>query len=249
MIKFFRRIRQKLLSENKLSKYLLYAIGEIILVVIGILIALQINNWNEDRKTADQRTKLIEALEADAMTTNDRLDFGLQMAEDINQKLTRFLTMLQHQNTFVPKDTLKVYGSSIFQVANFRPAMSSYETAVSTGNIALLDNETLLAQYVQFKDSYDWFKLHQTISGNMVYLGSVSNFRNRLGSAKMIMQYAEDYPAEFEFTEADFMALFMEKEVYATFESMQWLVRNQIEALQRAKEANDKIMSILKEKA
>lgn len=50
MIKFFRKIRQKLLSENKFSKYLLYAIGEIILVVIGILIALSINNWNENRK-------------------------------------------------------------------------------------------------------------------------------------------------------------------------------------------------------
>lgn len=50
MIKFFRKIRQKLLSENKFSKYLLYAIGEIVLVVIGILIALQINNWNERQK-------------------------------------------------------------------------------------------------------------------------------------------------------------------------------------------------------
>ena len=50
MIKFFRKIRQRLLSENKFSKYLIYAIGEIILVVIGILIALSINNWNENKK-------------------------------------------------------------------------------------------------------------------------------------------------------------------------------------------------------
>ena len=50
MIKFFRNIRQNLLIENKTGKYLKYAIGEIFLVVIGILIALQINNWNEDRK-------------------------------------------------------------------------------------------------------------------------------------------------------------------------------------------------------
>ena len=50
MIKFFRKIRQSLLAENKFSKYLIYAIGEIALVVIGILIALQINNWNEERK-------------------------------------------------------------------------------------------------------------------------------------------------------------------------------------------------------
>lgn len=51
MIKFFRKIRQNLLMENRTSKYFKYAIGEIILVVIGILIALQINNWNENRKS------------------------------------------------------------------------------------------------------------------------------------------------------------------------------------------------------
>jgi len=51
MIKLFRNIRQNLILENKTSKYLKYAIGEIVLVVIGILIALQINNWNEGRKT------------------------------------------------------------------------------------------------------------------------------------------------------------------------------------------------------
>lgn len=50
MIKFFRKIRQKLLTENKFSKYLLYAIGEVILVVIGILIALSINNWNQSQQ-------------------------------------------------------------------------------------------------------------------------------------------------------------------------------------------------------
>jgi hypothetical protein len=50
MIKFFRKIRQKMLTENKLSKYLIYAIGEIILVVIGILIALQINTWNKNKQ-------------------------------------------------------------------------------------------------------------------------------------------------------------------------------------------------------
>ncbi|PKA99793.1 hypothetical protein B0O79_3514 [Flavobacteriaceae bacterium MAR_2009_75] len=47
MIKFFRHIRKRLLSENKFRKYLLYAIGEIVLVMIGILLALQVNNWNE----------------------------------------------------------------------------------------------------------------------------------------------------------------------------------------------------------
>ena len=62
MIKFFRKIRQKLLSENKFSKYLIYAVGEIVLVVIGILIALQINNWNENEKIKTEEKILITGL-------------------------------------------------------------------------------------------------------------------------------------------------------------------------------------------
>jgi len=62
MIKFFRKIRQRLLSENKFSKYLIYAIGEIVLVVIGILLALQINNWNETNIRADQEKKMLREL-------------------------------------------------------------------------------------------------------------------------------------------------------------------------------------------
>jgi hypothetical protein len=62
MIKFFRKIRQRLLTENKFSKYLIYAIGEIILVVIGILIALSINNWNDYRKERNEEKIVLVAL-------------------------------------------------------------------------------------------------------------------------------------------------------------------------------------------
>ncbi|PTM08541.1 MAG: hypothetical protein DA407_07815, partial [Bacteroidetes bacterium] len=62
MIKFFRKIRQKLVTENKFSKYLLYAIGEIVLVVIGILIALQLNNLNEIDKVKDTEILYLNAL-------------------------------------------------------------------------------------------------------------------------------------------------------------------------------------------
>ena len=80
MLRFFRQIRQRLLTDNKFSKYLLYAVGEILLVVIGILIALQVNNWNEKRQEAEQiRTQLVNLvrdLKADKYALEDTRGFN-----------------------------------------------------------------------------------------------------------------------------------------------------------------------------
>jgi len=79
MIKFFRKIRQRLLTENKFSKYLLYAIGEIVLVVIGILIALQINNWNEQRKTVNKEKGYIRSIYQDLQKDLNRINISSAM--------------------------------------------------------------------------------------------------------------------------------------------------------------------------
>ena len=65
MIKFFRKIRQKMLTENKFSKYLIYAIGEIALVMIGILLALQVSTWNEQKKEYNTAIVLAKSLVED----------------------------------------------------------------------------------------------------------------------------------------------------------------------------------------
>ena len=62
MIKFFRKIRQQLLAKNKVSSYLLYAVGEIVLVVIGILIALSINNWQQENQNKKLEKRYLEDL-------------------------------------------------------------------------------------------------------------------------------------------------------------------------------------------
>lgn len=63
MLKFFRNIRRKLLSDNRVGRYLIYAVGEIALVVIGILIALQINNWNENRLLQKKEIEILKAFD------------------------------------------------------------------------------------------------------------------------------------------------------------------------------------------
>ena len=65
MIRFFRKIRQQLAIDNKPLRYMRYAFGEVVLVVIGILIALQINNWNEIKKTESKIRNSLVALKSD----------------------------------------------------------------------------------------------------------------------------------------------------------------------------------------
>lgn len=79
----------------------------------------------------------------------------------------------------------------------------------------------------------------------MVYLGSVWQLKKRLGTADLIMQDVNQNPKKFNLSDKDFRALFNKKEVYAIFESMQWLVRNQLDALSRTQSANQKIIETL----
>ncbi|MGB5405009.1 MAG: DUF6090 family protein [Robiginitalea sp.] len=82
MIQFFRRIRQNLLSEGKTGKYLTYALGEIILVVIGILIALQINTWNEGRKEIKKSKALLEEFRKDLVRDTLESNYVIGKLED-----------------------------------------------------------------------------------------------------------------------------------------------------------------------
>ncbi len=74
MINFLRRIRRNLINENKPSLYLIYAIGEVVLVVFGILIALQIDNWNESKKISRQEIALIENLRSEFKVNLENLE-------------------------------------------------------------------------------------------------------------------------------------------------------------------------------
>lgn len=78
MIKLFRKIRQKMFIKNKMSKYLFYAFGEIFLVVIGILIALQINNWNQTRIENDVEIALLKSCKEGLL--KDLADIELNMS-------------------------------------------------------------------------------------------------------------------------------------------------------------------------
>ena len=93
MIRFFRHLRQRLLANDKFSKYLLYAFGEIVLVMIGILLALQVNNWNEERKAKVAQTELLkgvmESLKADS-TSFVGAQNSLERIQKLHQEIYQY---------------------------------------------------------------------------------------------------------------------------------------------------------------
>jgi len=93
MIKFFRKIRQKLLQENRVSKYLIYAIGEIVLVIIGILIALQVNNWNEQRKERKYELTMLEEVQKELNEDADIIESWIPYLKNVQHSFSELAIM------------------------------------------------------------------------------------------------------------------------------------------------------------
>ncbi len=140
MIKFFRKIRQQLLTENKINKYILYAIGEIVLVVIGILIALSINNWNETKKLRNRETKLLSELTLNLDTNIINLEKDIKTQKRGLWCINYIIDHVDHKRPF--NDSLPNY----LQIANQAPDVvltsSAFETLKSSG-IELIESDSL----------------------------------------------------------------------------------------------------------
>ncbi|MBK8503735.1 MAG: hypothetical protein IPL46_16895 [Saprospiraceae bacterium] len=157
MIKFFRKIRQNLLSEGKTGKYLKYAIGEILLVVIGILIALSINNWNDSRKINQQEKSYLKRLLLE--NKQDVLTFSneIERLENNNQKITNLSEAFKDKNC---SDSLLVLRANEYVIFGslypvFNPSTSTYEDLSSTGNLSVIKNTQLRDQIVGHYEDYE----------------------------------------------------------------------------------------------
>jgi len=140
MIKFFRRIRQRLLSENKFSKYLLYAIGEIVLVVIGILIALQINNWNEQKKTKEFEHQILKDISNSLQINFFQIDMCL---ESTRASIASIDTILKHLEENLPyHDSLESHFSKSVEWCSPTFSNAGYESLKTYGR-NLVTNDSL----------------------------------------------------------------------------------------------------------
>lgn len=156
MINFFRKIRQKLLSENQFSKYLIYAIGEIILVVIGILIALQINNWNESRKNRYKENELKMALLSDYKETKIRLQETIKRQQQVIDYSRQLIISYDTKQLINLKDSLPQFtGFGFSSWWRAEPVTKTYQSMISTGNIDLLRDINLKQKLAEFHAELD----------------------------------------------------------------------------------------------
>lgn len=140
MIKLFRKIRQNLLSENKFSKYLIYAIGEIVLVVIGILIALQINNWNEDRKQKKLEESTLIEIKANLLADIDDFQTDINGYNTAANSCRIVIDFIDGKTPY--NDSLNLHLGKLRIQGVFAPTTVAYENLKLSG-IKLISNDSL----------------------------------------------------------------------------------------------------------
>lgn len=160
MFKFFRSIRQRMLSENKFSKYLLYALGEIILVVIGILIALRINNWNESRKLYQEEKATIASLKLEFEKNLSTLNGDIVALKGIIEACN---SLLEHTGPDYEYGALPAVDSLVSvtsRMSVWDPSLYTLGNIKNSGKLSNLSNEELKVLLIEWETFYanllDW---------------------------------------------------------------------------------------------
>ena len=143
MIKFFRHIRKTLIEKNNMGKYLKYAIGEILLVVIGILIALQINNWNTNRINQQKETSILFELKEEYLNKLDELNQKVSLRTIIINACGELFKYIEEDNINISQESITKYVAYTIIPPKFDASNSVTNELLNTGNLYLIHNKEL----------------------------------------------------------------------------------------------------------
>jgi len=143
MIKFFRKIRQNLLSEGKTGKYLKYAIGEIILVVIGILIALQVNNWNTNRIDNQELQKSLENLNAEFTINEQILSKAIKANDSVIETGKYILNLMNLKREILESENTDKLLYDIFEEGSLQVSENSILEILESNKLQKIKNDSL----------------------------------------------------------------------------------------------------------
>ena len=155
MLNLLRKLRRSLWGTGGIRKYCLYAIGEIALVVIGILIALQINNWNQQRINKIQESIYIQAIERDLNEQIVHIDAQISWEIDMAQIAQTMLIDYDTQSKFEVDSVFSSRMGTLSLRRTFTMIDATYEELVSTGNINILSNSTFKESLIKYYEKLE----------------------------------------------------------------------------------------------
>lgn len=150
MLKFFRKIRQGLFEKGKSQQYILYAFGEILLVVIGILIALQINTWNQNRINRSKEQQALKNIQTDLQAQMEELKRFIDYEQKMMNNGNHILFHFQKNNGFKQLDTIYYKINALGSRANMEPFNTTYLELNSSGALGLIQNDSLRFQLIEY---------------------------------------------------------------------------------------------------
>ena len=146
MIKFFRKIRYNLMSENKTSKYFKYAIGEIILVMIGILLALQVNNWNNQRLEANKEQTVLKNLRSDFNHNIAEFDRIYNSTANSYKSSLKLLEIIKDDSKINPPEIDSLFNSIINDFYSLDLNSASIDEIKNSGSLNIIKDTQLRKQ-------------------------------------------------------------------------------------------------------
>jgi len=153
MLRIFRHIKFRLGTEKKLSSYLIYAAGEIFLLVVGILLALNINNWNSRRLDREEAVKSYKNISRQLLEDRNELS-GVRDYNNYYSARYARATQLINKNTTDKTDSLAVMIMELSQYSDFHRSENIYETLVNSGSIKLLKNSEITSGLQKLEMTY-----------------------------------------------------------------------------------------------
>jgi hypothetical protein len=234
MIKFFRRLRQNLLSEGKTGKYFKYAIGEIILVVIGILIALGINNWNQNRQLKNLETKYLKEIKSSLEFDLTDIQFNIDFNENKLESNEIILQYAREELNYT--DSIQKHFANLIFTTRTLPNTSAYENLKSKG-IEIISNDSLRQELTKlysfyffnardFETQNDHYFQHQTF---IPIVSKVIEIDKVWGNGKPIDD--SFITNNFEFKNALVINIALRKEMLRTYRQLKQKVENSIKRI------------------
>ena len=143
MIKFFRQIRKDLVKKNKTGRYFKYAVGEIVLVMIGILLALQVNNWNETRKSSSKEQVILKSLKADFTNNLTLIEQEHKSTENAYYAAIKLKTLINPSAHEFSKQEVDSLISEMYDYIAFDPVSGSINEVINSGQLNIIKNKAI----------------------------------------------------------------------------------------------------------